>query len=113
MSYTGRDQNKPGHQPPDGNLNRYEPVREKTNNLGSDQISPKNGLYNHRRGLEAGNFGFNKWKNCTIRVAKTKVLISFAVTAMLICAFVIAYADCLFSHAAAHINGAIQIRDRK
>ena len=39
--------------------------------------------------------------NGTIRVAKTKALISFAVTAKLICAFVFAYADCWFSHAAA------------
>ena len=30
-------------------------------------------------------------------------LISFAVTAKLICAFVFAYADCWFSHVAAHI----------
>ena len=42
-------------------------------------------------------------RNCTIRVAKTKALISFAVTAKLICAFVVAYADCWFSHAAAHL----------
>ena len=40
-------------------------------------------------------------RNCTVRVAKTKALISFAVTAKLICAF-FAYADCWFSHAAAH-----------
>ena len=33
----------------------------------------------------------------------TKSLISFAVTAKLICASVFAYADCLFSHAVAHI----------
>ena len=39
---------------------------------------------------------------CTIRVAKTMALISFAVTAKLICAFVFAYADCWFSHEAAH-----------
>ena len=39
--------------------------------------------------------------NCTIRVAKTKVLISFEVTAKLICAFVFVYADCWFSHAEA------------
>ena len=31
------------------------------------------------------------------------VLISFAATAKLICAFVFAYADCWFSHAAAHV----------
>ena len=40
--------------------------------------------------------------NCTIRVAKTKALISFALSAKLICAFVFAYADCLFSHEAVH-----------
>ena len=34
---------------------------------------------------------------------KTKALISFAVTAKLICDFVFAYADCWFSHAAAQI----------
>ena len=36
-------------------------------------------------------------------VAKTKVLISFAVTAKLICVFVFAYAKHLFSHDAAHL----------
>ena len=40
-----------------------------------------------RRWLEAGNFGFRRWRNCTISVAKAKALISFAV----ICAFVFAY----------------------
>ena len=46
------------------------------------------------------NFGFRKKRNCTIRVAKTKALISFAVTVKPICAFVFAYADCWFSHEA-------------
>ena len=41
---------------------------------------------------------------CTIHVAKTKTLISFAVTAKLICAFVFAYAKIWFSHDAAHIK---------
>ena len=36
-------------------------------------------------------------------VAKTKVLISFAVTAKLICPFVFAYADFWFSHEVAHL----------
>ena len=36
-------------------------------------------------------------------MAKTKTLISCAVTAQLICIFVFAYADCWFSHAAAHL----------
>ena len=38
-----------------------------------------------------------------MRVAKTKALISFAVTAKLICIFVFAYADCWFSDAATHL----------
>ena len=42
--------------------------------------------------------------DCTIRVAKTKTLISFAVTAKLICVFVYAYAKSRFSHDAAHIR---------
>ena len=41
--------------------------------------------------------------NNYIGVVKAKVMISFAVTAKLICAFVFAYADCWFSHAAAHM----------
>ena len=43
-------------------------------------------------------------RKCTIRVAKRKALINFAVTAKLICAFVFAYADCWFSHEAAHLS---------
>ena len=35
-------------------------------------------------------FGFRKLRDCTIRKAKTKALISFAVTAKLICVFVFA-----------------------
>ena len=60
-------------------------------------------LDQHRRWLEAGNFGFRKKRNCTISVAKTKVLI---------CVFNFAYSKCLFSHDPAHlffINGFITI----
>ena len=39
--------------------------------------------------------------------AKRKGLISFTVTAKLICAFVFEYADCWFSHEAAHISTSI------
>ena len=73
----------------------FEPVHEKTNNLGFRPGPTQTRLYSHRRWLEAGNFGFRKYRNCTIRVSKTK--------AKLICAFVFAYADCWFSHAAAHL----------
>ena len=38
-----------------------------------------------------------------IRVAKTKTLISFAVTAKLICVFVFAYAKSRFSHDEAQV----------
>ena len=55
-------------------------------------------LYNHTRWLEAGNFVFRKKRDRTIRLAKTKTLISFAVTAKLICIFVFAYAKSRFSH---------------
>ena len=41
--------------------------------------------------------------DCTIHVAKRKALISCALTAQLICAFVFAYSDCWFSDAAAHM----------
>ena len=43
--------------------------------------------------------------NGTIYVAKTKVQISFAVTAKLICVFVFAYAKIQLSHDVAHILG--------
>ena len=60
-------------------------------------------LYKHRRRLEARIFGLRKKRNFTIRVAKTKALIGFAVTEKPICAFGFAYADCLFSHEVAQI----------
>ena len=66
----------------------------KLDNLGSDQVRHK-----YRRWLQAGNFGFRKKRNCTIRVVKTKALISFPS-----CVFVFPYADCWFFHAAAHIT---------
>ena len=50
-------------------------------------------LFCHRSELEALNFAFKKKRGCSIRVAKTKALISFAVTTKLICAFV--SASCL------------------
>ena len=50
--------------------------------------------------LRNPNFGGHWWRKSPVCVAKTKALISFAVTAKLICAFVFAYADCWFSHAA-------------
>ena len=42
-----------------------------------------------------------KKRNCTIRDANTKTLISCVVTAQLICSFVLAYANSRFSHDAA------------
>ena len=77
----------------------FEPVCEKINNLGFLPGPTQTVLHKHRRWQEAGNFGFRKKRNCTIRVAKTKGLI----TAKLICAFIFAYANCWFSHAKAHL----------
>ena len=50
------------------------------------------------------SFEFMKKIKCTICVAKTKALISFAVTTKLICVLVAAYADCWFSHMVAEIS---------
>ena len=41
--------------------------------------------------------------NCSRYVAKTKALITFTVTAKLICVLVFAYAKSRFSHDAAHM----------
>ena len=46
---------------------------------------------------------FKKKRNCTLRVTKTKVMISFAVTAKLSCIFVFAYENCWFSYEVAQI----------
>ena len=54
--------------------------------------------------LDLGSRGMYYLCICSIRVAKTKTLISFAVTAKLICAFVFAFAKRRFSHDAAHLN---------
>ena len=50
-----------------------------------------------------------KKRDCTICEAKTKALISFAVTAKLICIFVFAYAKIRFSHAVAHFSAIIYL----
>ena len=48
-------------------------------------------------------FWIKEEEDCTVGVAKTKALISFAATAKLICAFVFVYAKFIFSHDAARI----------
>ena len=80
------------------NLGFYEPRCEKTSLQGFRPGPTQIGLYCHRRWLEAWNFGFRKLRDCSIYVAKAKALISFAVTAKLICVFVFAYAKKRFSH---------------
>ena len=55
----------------------------KPNNVVSEQVRHKSGY----TVTETLNFGFEKKRKCTIYVAKTKVLISFVVTAKLICIF--------------------------
>ena len=83
---------------------KYEPLHEETCILGFQPSPTQTGLYSHRRWLEAGNFRFRKERNCTIHGAKTKALISFAVTAKHICVFVLVYVGCLFSCVAAHMG---------
>ena len=82
-----------------------EPRCEKTCLRGFRPGPTQTGLCNHRRCLEAWNFRVRKKRYCTIRVAKTRALISFAVTAKLICVFVFAYAKrCFFFHDKAQID---------
>ena len=83
---------------------QYEPRRQKTGLRGFRPGPTQTGLYSCWRWLETWNFGSRKQRYCTIQVAKTKALISFAVTAKLICVFVFAYAKIRFSHVAAHMS---------
>ena len=69
-------------------VGKNEPRCEKTGLRGFRPGLTQTGLYSHRRWLGAGNFGFRKKWDRTIRVAKTKALISCAVTTQLICVFV-------------------------
>ena len=64
-------------------------------------------LYNHRLWPEADNFRLTKKRDCTICIAKTKVLISCTVTAQLISIFVFAYAKGRFAHDAVPIRGSL------
>ena len=84
---------------------KYEPSREKTNSMVSEQVQHKSGCTVTEDGQR-----LKKKRKCTICVAKTKALISFAVTAKLICVFVFAYADCWFSHEAAHDCFAVSMK---
>ena len=81
-----------------------EPRSEKTSLRGFRPGPTQTGLYSHRRWLEAWNFVFRKQRNCSSYLAKTKALISFTVTAKLICVFVFAYAKSRFSHDEAQLS---------
>ena len=70
---------------------RVEPRSEKTCLRGFRQRPTQTGLCSNRRWQEAGNFGLMKQRDCTFSGAKTKALISCAVTAQLICVFVFVY----------------------
>ena len=82
----------------------YEPRCEKNGLRGFRPGPTQIRLYSQGIWQKACNFGFMKYRDCTIHVAKTKALISFAVTAKLICVFVFASAKIRFSHKAAHIK---------
>ena len=85
-----------------------EPRCEKTGLRGFQPGSTQTGLYNHTKWLEAWNFVFRKKRDFTIYVAKTKALISCAVTAQLICSFVYTYAKIRFSHNEAQMKDDLQ-----
>ena len=68
--------------------------------LNIDQITVYQSLFINKANV---NRGSRNGMTC-IYVAKTKTLISFAVTAKLICVFVFAYAKSRFSHDEAHLS---------
>ena len=72
-----------------------EPLREKQTIWVSDQVRRKPACIVKVEGKKLEISG----------IAKTKALISFVVTAKLVCAFVFAYAICSFSHAVAQNIG--------
>ena len=76
----------------------YEPRHDKTGLQGFRPGSTQTRLYSHRRSLEPRNFGFRKYRDCTIYVEKIKAPISCAATAQLklISAFIFAYAKAGF-----------------
>ena len=69
----------------------YEPRREETCLRGLPPGLMQTRLYSERKYLEARNFGFRKYRSCSFYITKTKALISCAVTAQLIYAFVFAH----------------------
>ena len=77
--------------------------------MGFRQGPTQTGLYSHKRWSEACYLGFRKRRDRTIYVAKLKALISRAIAAQLICAFVFAYANSRFSHDAAQIIGRMSL----
>ena len=81
----------------------YKPMGEKTNKVGSDQVQHKPSCTVTEDGKRLEILDLESRRTVLCLVAKTKALISFAVTTKLICAFVFAYADCWFSHVVAHI----------
>ena len=59
----------------------------------SDNVSPTHiGLFSQRRYIEALNVGCRNKRESITCVAKTKALISYAVTTLLICVFVFTHA---------------------
>ena len=76
-----------------------EPPHEKTSNIVSEQARCKQATQAQKMARRL-KLWILEVKGCNICVAKTKALISFAVTAKLICAFGFAYTDYLFHEAA-------------
>ena len=82
----------------------FEQPRGKTNNVVSEQVQHKPACTVTEDGYRLEILDLES-RGIVISMLqkKTKALISFAVTAKLICAFVFAYAGCWFSHGAAHL----------
>ena len=85
------------HSDPDSLLNLSRLVGKQT--MWFPNRSDTNRAVQAQKQARSLKFQIKEEKEEYIRAARTKALISFAVT----CAFVFAYADCWFSHEAAHL----------
>ena len=81
----------------------FEPPRGKTNYVVSEQVQHTLACTSTEKSWKLEISDLSRRGIVLSRVAKTKALISFAVTAKLISVFVFAYADCWFSHEVAHL----------
>lgn len=85
-----------------------EPHQEKTCFQGFNPDLTQTRLHSHKRWLKPWKLEFMKKRDCTSFVAKTKVLLSWALTAQVNCILVFTNAESRFSHDEAPMQTVLQ-----